>query len=134
MDHAQEIANLKARYCAASDLSATDEAAARAAFADAIFADPFSSDYGMAQFADAQSMTDFMCKAIGGGSDWMIHMLHSPRIVVDGDAATGDWTVLVHSRRSGSGEKMEIIGRYADEFVLTPAGWRISRITFARQE
>ena len=133
MDHAQDIANLKARYCAASDLSAENETAARVAFEN-IFADTFSSDYGMAQFADAQAMVDFMCKAIGGGSDWMIHMLHSPRIVVTGDTATGDWTVLVHSMRSGTGEKMEIIGRYSDEFVLTPDGWRISRINFVRQE
>lgn len=133
MNHAVEIANLKARYCAAADLSAENETAARAAFGG-LFADGFVGDYGVAQFADGHQLVDFMCKAIGGGSSWMIHMLHSPRIHVVGDRATGDWTVLVHSKRSDTGDKMEIIGRYADEFVLTDDGWRISRINFIRQE
>lgn len=132
-DDALAIANLKARYCAASDQSAGDPEIAKAAMAG-LFAEAFDADYGMAQFASSEALVEFMCKAIGGGSEWMIHMLHSPRIEIDGDRATGEWTVLVHSKRHDTGDMMEVRGRYADRFVREQGEWRIARIEFARQE
>lgn len=133
MNDALEIANLKARYCAAADLSATDGEKARAQFVR-IFADDFVGVYGMEPLVGAQAITDFLCTAIGGNSEWMIHMLSSPRISVKGDRATGDWTVLVHSKRRESGAMMEVIGRYSDEFRLTSDGWRIAKVQFVRPE
>jgi ketosteroid isomerase-like protein len=52
---------------------------------------------------------------------------------VNGDGATGDWTIAVHSRRK-DGETMLIVGRYSDHFVRTADGWRISHIKFDRYE
>jgi SnoaL-like domain len=132
-DDALLIANLKARYCAAADLSASDEATARLHFAD-IFAHDFVGDYGFEPMLGAQAITDFLCTAIGGNSEWMIHMLSSPCISVAGDSATGDWTVLVHSKRRETGAMMEVIGRYSDEFQRTPKGWRIAKVQFVRPE
>ena len=130
-DHALAIANLKARYCFAADTAAGDPDSARALFAG-IFTDDFVGDYGFESMRGPQAIIDFLCTAIAGNSEWMIHMLHSPRIEVSGDQATGDWTILVHSRRRESGEIMVVLGRYSDVFRLTPDGWRIARITFWR--
>jgi ketosteroid isomerase-like protein len=126
------IANLKAHYCATADLSATDAETARAHFAH-IFTEDFTGDYGMGLIVGSQAITDFLCTAIAGNSAWMIHMLSSPRIIVNGDTATGDWTVHVHSKR-GNGEMMEVIGRYSDVFRRTADGWRIAKVGFWRPE
>lgn len=132
-DQALAIANLKARYCAAADLSASDPEQARRLLAD-IFADNFVGDYGMGLFEGAQAITDFLCTAIGANSEWMIHMLHSPRIEIDGDRATGDWTVLGHMKRRATGAIDSVVGRYSDIFRLTLTGWRIERVTFTRMQ
>lgn len=128
-DHALAIANLKARYCALADLSASDPAAARESLA-ALFTEDFSGDYGMATMDGPQAILDFLCTVISANSTWMNHMLSSPRIVVDGNRATGDWSILVWSRRREDGEVVPVIGRYSDEFRLTAAGWQIARVRF----
>lgn len=127
------IANLKATYCLAADTSTSDEAAARSMFGD-VFTDDFVGDYGFGKIEGPQAITDFMCQAISGGSEWMIHMLGSPRIVVDGDTATGDWTINVQSRRREGAGLMTVVGRYSDTFRKTAKGWKIATITFERYE
>jgi hypothetical protein len=129
----QVIANLKARYCKIADDSAQDAEAARAAF-PSVFTPDFQGDFGMATFDGPEAMTDFLCTVITAGSEWMVHMLGSPSITVDGDSATGDWTVLVWSKRREGGEPLRVIGRYSDEFRRTPEGWRIARITFRQYQ
>ena len=130
-DHALAIANLKARYCAAADLSATNPAAARTQFAQ-IFVDDFVGDYGFSSIEGAQAITDFLCTAIAANSEWALHMLHSPRITVSGDTGTGDWTVLAHMKRRETGAIDVVLGRYSDHFHLTSSGWRIAKVTFER--
>ncbi|WHO38960.1 nuclear transport factor 2 family protein [Sphingobium sp. AP49] len=127
------IANLKARYCAAADLAAQAPDRARLLFAD-IFTADFAGDYGLVPLHGADAIIDFLCTAIAGNSHWLLHMLHSPRIEVDGNRATGDWTVLVKLKRRDGGMVDTVMGRYADAFRMTPAGWRIARIAFARVE
>ncbi len=133
MSDALRIANLKAHYCATADLSASDPATARMQFAN-IFTEDFIGDYGLDPLIGPLAITDFLCTAIAGNSQWMIHMLSSPRIAVAGDVATGDWTVLVRSRRRETGDMMEVIGRYSDEFRRTADGWRIAKVRFVRPE
>jgi hypothetical protein len=130
-DDALAIANLKADYCRAADGAASDPPAARIAFAS-IFTPDFTGDYGYGPVRGPAAVADFLCDAIAGGSAWMIHMLHSPRITIEGDDATGEWTVMAHSRRRESGEISVVLGRYSDSFRRTPEGWRIARIGFWR--
>jgi SnoaL-like domain len=130
MTDALAIANLKARYCAAADLSASDQAGARALF-DGIFTDDFVGDYGF-PLNGPQAIIDFMSTAIAANSEWMVHMLHSPSIEVSGDRATGAWTVMGHMKRREGGQIDVILGRYSDEFVRTAAGWQIAKIRFER--
>lgn len=125
------IANLKARYCRAADTAADDVDAARAMFASLFTAD-FVGDYGYGLLHGPAAITDFLCDAIAGGSVWMIHMLHSPRIEVDGDRATGEWVVTAQSKRRETGELSVVLGRYSDVFRRDADGWRIARITFTR--
>ena len=127
------IANLKALYCATADLGASDTDGARAGFAN-LFTPDFHGDFGMATFEGPQAMADFLCSTISENAEWMVHMLGSPRIEVDGDAATGDWTVLVWSKRRAGGEPMRVIGRYSDRFRRTENGWRISEIRFSQYQ
>lgn len=132
-EQALAIANLKARYCATADLAASNPDQARTTFAT-IFAQDFIGDYGMGPLIGAQAITDFLCTAIAGNSLWLLHMLHSPRILIDGDHATGDWTVLVKLKRRSSGAIDTVMGRYSDVFRHTPLGWRIAQVTFTRME
>ncbi|WP_340589070.1 nuclear transport factor 2 family protein [Erythrobacter alti] len=132
-EDALEIANLKATYCLAADSSTSDADAARAKFAD-LFVDDFVGDYGFRMLNGPQEITDFMIEAIGGGSEWMIHALGSPLIKVDGDTATGDWTIQVESRRREGQGLMTVVGRYSDTFRKTSDGWRFASIKFDRYE
>lgn len=127
------IANLKATYCRAADTSIADADGARAIF-DGLFTDDFVGDYGFKVMNGQQEITEFMIQAIGGGSEWMIHALGSPLIRVDGDTATGDWTITVDSRRREGAGLMRVVGRYSDTFRKTADGWRIASIKFDRYE
>lgn len=132
MNDALEIANLKARYCAAGDSAPHDVEGAAKGLAACFVADA-TADYGFIQFDGPEKLIEFMGSAVGGGSEWMIHMLGSPQIEVAGDKAIGSWTIAVHSKKN-DGEQMLIVGRYADRFVRTSAGWKISHIKFDRYE
>jgi hypothetical protein len=131
MSDARAIANVKARYCAASDKTPTDAAAALAGFRD-VFTDDVVGDYGFRVFHGFDELTGFMCSAVAGNSEWMVHMLHTPHIVVDGDRARGDWTVSSQMKRREGGQVDSVLGRYSDEFVRTTDGWKICRIGFER--
>lgn len=125
------IQNLKARYCVAVDALTADTASAAGAFRT-IFHPEAVAEYGGDPVVGIDALTHFLCDAIAGNSEWRVHMIHTPLIVVDGDRATGDWTLLVHLKRPG-GPVEVLIGRYSDEFVRTPDGWRIARVRFLRQ-
>ena len=127
------IANLKATYCRAADMSTTDHAAARAMF-QGLFTEDFVGDYGFKLLNGEPEIVEFLLHAIGGGSEWMVHSLGSPLIVVDGDTATGGWTVQVASRRREGQGPMSVIGRYSDIFRKTAQGWRIASIKFDRYD
>lgn len=132
MTDALEIANLKARYCAAGD-SAPHDAEGAASGLRACFVPDATTDYGFIQFQNPEALIDFLGNAVGGGSEWMIHMLGSPRIEVSGDTATGDWTVAVHSK-TRSGAAILTVGRYSDRFTRAAGGWRIAHIKFTRYQ
>jgi hypothetical protein len=132
-EDALAIANLKATYCRFADLSTTDPDGTRAAFAE-LFTEDFVGDYGFRVLNGEREIAEFMIEAIGGGSEWMMHALGSPLIRVDGETATGDWTITVDSRRRDGEGLMRVAGRYSDTFRKTSAGWRIATIKFERYE
>lgn len=130
-DQALAIQNVKASYCAAADLSAADPDKARAMMAD-IFTEDFVGDYGFEPLKGANAIIDFLCFAISSKSEWVLHTLHSPRIEISGDRATGDWTVIAYMKRKEGGAVDSVMGRYSDTFRLTPNGWRLAEVRFSR--
>ena len=130
-EHIHAIQAAKARYCAAADQCTHDPEGARAAL-EAVFTPDVVGDYGFDPMNGADAIAGFLSSAIAANSEWMLHMIHSPLVEVRGAEATGDWTVMVHSKRRETGAVDVIIGRYSDEFRLTDAGWRIVRIRFSR--
>jgi len=54
---------------------------------------------------------------------------HSGLIEIDGDRARGHWYVSEHGRTT-AGERTDVLGRYEDEYVRSPDGWRFSSRTF----
>jgi hypothetical protein len=130
-DDVLAIQNLKARYCATADRAAGDPEGALAAFGS-IFLPDIVADYGYEPMLGADALGGFLCTAIAGNSEWVLHMIHSPMIEIAGETATGDWTVMAHLKRREGGRVDVVMGRYADEFRLTSEGWRISRVTFTR--
>ena len=131
-DDVVAIANVKALYCAAVDRLSEDEAGARDALR-AIFLPEVTADYGYDPLSGAEDLIAFLRDAIAGNSEWRTHMLHTPLVVVDGDNATGDWTVMVHLKRRDGGPVDLVLGRYSDSFRRTPEGWRIAHVRFSRQ-
>lgn len=125
------IQNVKARYCVAVDELTRDAPNAADIFAT-IFLPDVVADYGFEPLVGADALIGFLCTAIVGSSEWRVHMIHTPLIDVDGDTATGDWTLLVHLKRP-DGPVDVLLGRYSDVFQRTPDGWRISRVRFLRQ-
>jgi hypothetical protein len=125
------IQTLKALYCAAADRAAGDPEGARAAFG-AIFLPDVEADYGYEPMQGVDALADFLCTAIAGNSQWVLHMIHTPMIEIAGETATGGWTVMAHLKRRQSGQVDVVLGRYADAFRRTPEGWRISRVAFTR--
>lgn len=125
------IQNLKARYCAVADSAADDPEGALAAFGS-VFLPDVEADYGFEPMHGAETLGHFLCTAIAGNSEWVLHMIHSPLIQIDGDTASGDWTVMAHLKRRETGQVDLVRGRYSDQFRLTPDGWRISRVGFER--
>lgn len=130
-DHVLAIQNLKARYCAVADSAADDPEGALAAFGS-VFLPDVTADYGFEPMQGADALGRFLCTAIAGNSEWVLHMIHTPMIQITGETAKGDWTVMAHLKRRESGEVDLVRGRYSDEFRLTPEGWRIARVTFTR--
>ncbi|WP_165189724.1 nuclear transport factor 2 family protein [Caulobacter soli] len=126
------IQNLKARYCAVADSAADDPEGALAAFRSTVFLPDVTADYGFDPMQGVDTLGSFLCTAIAGNSEWVLHMIHTPMIEIAGDTARGDWTVMAHLKRRETGEVDLVRGRYSDEFRRTPEGWRIARVTFTR--
>lgn len=124
------IQNLKARYCASADHSPEDREEARHRLL-ALFAPDVTADYGFGEMAGGEALATFLTDAIAGGSEWIVHNLHSPQIEIAGDTAEAQWTVNVRMKRR-DGTQEFVFGRYFDAFKRTVDGWRIARVRFQR--
>jgi ketosteroid isomerase-like protein len=128
----EAIAAIKARYCMAVDLCATDPEGARAAMTPLFTADA-TADYGAGPVTGSDAIAGFLATQIAANSAWMLHMLHTPLIEVNGDAARCAWTVSAQFKRHGSPANDAIFGRYADTFQRgTDGAWRIASVRFQR--
>jgi hypothetical protein len=61
-----------------------------------------------------------------------MHQVHHPEITVDGDTATGRW--YLHDKVFVEAFRFMLEGGafYADRYVRTPDGWRVSHTGYVR--
>lgn len=133
MSDYEAIQNLKARYCQAADSSCEGRDAAVAVLCS-LMSEDVTADYGFGEMAGAVQIASVLTDKIGGGSEWMVHNIHSPLIEVEGDRARADWTVNVRMKRRATGNIDFVFSRYSDHWRRVGADWKISRITFRRYE
>jgi hypothetical protein len=115
-----EICQLSARYNQLSDAADGDEYA-KLFVADGIWESGPSHARMRAQGTEALAAN---CAAMGRG---IVHVTCNPYIEVDGDRATHTCKMIIYT---GSPDKTSNdfigTGRYTDELVRTPAGWRFT--------
>jgi ketosteroid isomerase-like protein len=91
------------------------------------------ADYGMGPLNGRNAVIEFLVGTIVATNDSLWHSIHTPRIDVSGDTATGHWTLMVRMKRKHSTMFDTLYGRYLDEFRRTQQGWRISSIRFIQE-
>lgn len=130
----EAIRRLKAAYGLAFDDLINSYAPEKAGRFGALFTEEVE-----AKFADSPAtsgraaIVDFIAVQVRSRRAWMWHSFHSPLIEVDGDTATGQWTVHCVAMCKGAAKADTIIGRYRDVYVRTPEGWRQSSLVFLNE-
>lgn len=119
------IERVTALYCEVVDMAVRDAAEA-ARQMQSIFAENITADYGNGPITGRDAVINFLAYDICASRDWLWHAIHTPNIVVEGNQATGSWTVVAMMRVKGESATGSVVGRYRNAFVRTPEGWRIS--------
>jgi hypothetical protein len=121
-----DIAEVLARYCDALDQRRWDLLAT-------VFAPEASTDYGSVGTPTGVEAITSAIRGTIGDLDATQHVVSNVQVQVAGDTATAQCYLISQHVRSGQpgGEEYLIGGRYVDELVRTPDGWRI---TFRRLE
>ena len=124
----EAIRQLKHRYLAVCD--AKDPIAMRACFVDG----PMHIDYGVVGiFENADAVAKIFAEL--GCQPHILEMHHgsNPQIeVLDDSHAKGSWSLHYQQINTQTHVLTQLGATYEDEYLLTPAGWRISR-TVCRQ-
>ena len=124
LEDIEAIRQLKARYCAFADRGYEHASTDDAAFADLFVEDGvFESSSGPIRGRDAIRARCASFLPFG------LHLVMNPIIDVDGDTATAQWAALVPSITADD-EALLVAGRYDEELVRTPDGWRYARVRF----
>ncbi len=62
--------------------------------------------------------------------DYFVQINAPAIITLDGDHATARSLIRECGKHSGRPEALEVMGRYSDELVRTPEGWKFAKRTF----
>lgn len=122
------ITRLKHRYGELVDgLSVHIDTRAVEALGELFTEDAFV-DFASVQLPGRQAVLDLYGGAMQKQFSWIWHSFHSPIIDVNGDRASGRWTLQGITITHENPTPTTVYGRYCDEFVRTSTGWRISRM------
>jgi 3-phenylpropionate/cinnamic acid dioxygenase small subunit len=118
-DH-HDIVDVTVAYCYALDEKRFDDLAS-------VFTDDAIVDYGTAVCVGVDAVIDKVSTSVAH-LDATTHLVSNHRVAVDGDRATCSCYLISQHVRKGTlgGDHYMIAGRYDDELVRTPDGWRIS--------
>jgi 3-phenylpropionate/cinnamic acid dioxygenase small subunit len=116
-----DVAAVLARYCEALD----DR---RWELLGEVFTSDASCDYGSVGTPTGVEEIAGAIRRTIGDLDATQHLIGNVQVQVDGDTATASCYLLSQHVRKGQagGETYLLGGRYVDELVRTPDGWRIS--------
>lgn len=130
-----EINQLKSRYGALVDQLAVDprpddaEQVARLFTSDAVVDMTFSKIFGI--YRGHAEIVKLYTELMAPNYHWMWHSFHTPLITVDGDQATGRWTIyslVLPKSREKTDAPHAFHGHYDDQFRRTAEGWKHSRL------
>lgn len=93
-----------------------------------LFTEDAFVDFVAVQLKGRQAILDLYGGAMQKNFAWVWHSFHSPIVEVNGDRASGRWTLQGMTITHDSPTPTTVYGRYNDEFVLTSHGWRMSRM------
>lgn len=94
-----------------------------------LFTEDTFVDFIAVQLRGRQAVLDLYGGVMQKNFSWVWHSFHSPVIEVNGDRASGRWTLQGLTIGHQSSTPTAVYGRYLDEFVRTPLGWRIAKLT-----
>ncbi len=117
----QEIMNLEADYCFGADNHDSDLYASVFAEDGVLIAGPRGEQRGR------EAIKAFCRDQIPLGFSFSIHFLHNPRIVVNGDAATGKFYWQASLTHPGTNTATWAAGAYDTEYIKTEEGWKIKK-------
>jgi ketosteroid isomerase-like protein len=93
-----------------------------------LFTEDTFVDFIAVQLRGRQAVLDLYGGVMQKNLAWVWHSFHSPIIEVNGDRASGRWTLQGITIAHNSPTPTTVYGRYSDEFVRTPEGWRIAKL------
>jgi SnoaL-like domain len=93
-----------------------------------LFTEQAFVDFGSMQLTSRQAVLDLYGGAMQKNFSWIWHSFHSPIVEVNGDRASGRWTLQGLTIAHSNGTPTTLYGRYSDEFTRTSGTWRISRM------
>jgi SnoaL-like domain len=93
-----------------------------------LFTEDAFVDFVVVKLPGRQAILDLYGGAMQKNFAWVWHSFHSPIVEVNGDRASGRWTLQGLTIAHNSPTPTTVYGRYADEFVRTPQGWRLSKM------
>ncbi|MEU4014843.1 nuclear transport factor 2 family protein [Microbacterium sp. NPDC028030] len=91
---------------------------------DVVFIAPVDADATMTRVDGAAALTEFLT-AHHSRSAFSIHFVANELVEIDGDEASGQWSVLVPGRDPDGSSWYA--ARYVETYRRTGRGWRISR-------
>jgi ketosteroid isomerase-like protein len=115
-----EIQELTARYNRAAD--GTDPDALLAVFTGDATVEMHGGEAGPAEFVGPE-----LVKLLSPAQGQRVHMTMDSIVEIAGDTATQECSLLLVTRAPRRGITAMFTGRYLDELVRTPDGWRFAR-------
>ena len=100
----------------------------------AMFTEDVKLDFGerAGSFQGQTAVRKFFGETLPQQREWIWHAFHSPLIEINGGHARCRWTVqaaLLSRGKSVAGSEV-LYGRYDDEYVRTPDGWKQCKLIF----
>ncbi len=126
LEDIEAIRSLKARYWHRCDMK--DVEGVRECFADG----PISIRYdGTGSHAHRDSLYDLFAAISLHENIVELHHGGPPQIDIDGDSATGIWSLSYHLMDTNKGTIHVVGGYYSDEYRREASGWRIVKTDFS---